>query len=212
MFNMNKIKTLAKEQGLSLSYICEKKLGLTKVYFNNITKSNSDIPDERLKIIADTLNTTVEYLRDETEIRDKLPENLGKAFPVGPQCSLPVYGKVSAGNGVLAEENIIGWENADAKYADGEHFFLKVTGDSMSPKIDDGDLIIVRRQTSVDSGTIGVFIVDDSDGFVKKVKYTETHISLISINPYYPPLEFDGADVLKVIVVGKVIELKRKFE
>jgi len=68
---MNKIKTLAKEQGLSLSYICEKKLGLTKVYFNNITKSNSDIPDERLKIIADTLNTTVAYLRDETDKKEK---------------------------------------------------------------------------------------------------------------------------------------------
>ena len=80
----------------------------------------------------------------------------------------------------------------------------------MSPKIDDGDLVLVRSQTSVDSGTIGIFSVEE-EGFIKKVEYNDTHISLISFNPQYPPMEFDGMDVLKVRVIGKVIELKRKF-
>lgn len=168
---------------------------------------NGSIPrDTAIKKIADYFGVSTDDI-----LGYKPVSNIGRIIPVEKQCSLPVYGKVSAGNGVLAEENIIGWENADAKYADGEHFFLVVKGDSMSPKIDDGDLILVRKQTSVDSGTIGVFIVEDSDGFVKKVAYTENHISLISVNPYYPPLEFDGADVLKVIVVGKVVQLKRNF-
>lgn len=62
--NIDKIKTLAKEQGLSLSFICTQ-LGVAKVYFNDIVKNNRDIPIEKLQIIADILNTTPEYLRDE---------------------------------------------------------------------------------------------------------------------------------------------------
>ncbi len=70
MVNINKIKELSKEQGLSLSFICGK-IGVARVYFNDIQNSGRDIPDDRLSTIADLLNTTVAYLRDETDKKEK---------------------------------------------------------------------------------------------------------------------------------------------
>ena len=205
MYNI--IKELCLKNNISISKLAEN-LGFRPSVFTELKSGRTKkLSSDKIKKIADYFSVSTDDI-----LGYKPVSNIDRIIPVGEQCRLPVYGQVSAGNGVLTEGNIIGWENADSKYNDGEHFFLVVRGDSMSPKIDDGDLILVRKQTSVDSGTIGVFIVEDSDGFVKKVDYTENHISLISVNPYYPPLEFDGADVLKVIVVGKVIELKRKFE
>lgn len=73
MVNINKIKELAKERGIKLVYLIDK-LGLTsRTYFNDVEKNQRDIPDERLAIIARELGTTVEYLRDETDV--KTPED-----------------------------------------------------------------------------------------------------------------------------------------
>ena len=71
--NVDKIKELAKERGIKLVYLIDK-LGLTsRTYFNDVEKNQRDIPDERLAIIARELGTTVEYLRDETDV--KTPED-----------------------------------------------------------------------------------------------------------------------------------------
>ena len=70
MVNINKIKDLAKEQGLKLKYITDK-LSVAHTFFADASKGKVKISDERLKTIADTLNTTVAYLRDETDIKEK---------------------------------------------------------------------------------------------------------------------------------------------
>lgn len=66
----DRIRSLSKEKGISLSFIC-RKLEVAPVYFIDIDKSNRDIPDDKLLIIADILNTTPEYLKGETDIKEK---------------------------------------------------------------------------------------------------------------------------------------------
>lgn len=63
---LKKIRELSKERGISLTFIC-KRLGVASVYFIDIEKQNRTIPDDKLKIIADTLFTTVEYLKGITD-------------------------------------------------------------------------------------------------------------------------------------------------
>ena len=70
MVNVDKIKSLAKEQGIKLGFICSQ-LGLTESYFRSVKQGKNKISDERLSIIADILNTTPEYLRDETDQKEK---------------------------------------------------------------------------------------------------------------------------------------------
>ena len=158
------------------------------------------------------LNPVVLIMGEESESDIPLPEG---AIPVDLSTfiKVPVYGEVSAGNGCLAEDNIIGYELVSPgsinKYE--TIFFLKVKGDSMEPQICEGDFALIQRQTSVDSGSLAVVTVDDENGVIKKVIYGDDWIELISFNPYYPIRRFEGADVQRIRVVGLVKEIKRKF-
>ena len=77
MINLEKIRSLAKSKGLSLSYICTQ-IGVARVYFIDVERYNRTIPDERLAKIAELLGTTPEYLRDETD--DPSPKQKKPAF------------------------------------------------------------------------------------------------------------------------------------
>ncbi|MBQ8738179.1 MAG: helix-turn-helix domain-containing protein [Clostridia bacterium] len=119
---------------------------------------------------------------------------------------IPVFENVSAGFGTMAIDQIIDYEPlhiscaAEAK----ETILIKVIGDSMFPKIEDGDLIQVHKQTSVDSGSIAVIMIDGEDTLVKKIIYGETWIELHSINPMYKTIRFNDQDVLRVQILGLV--------
>lgn len=70
MVNIDKIKALAKEKGVSITFLCQA-IGQGAYYFNDVKRRNGNIPEDRLQIIADTLNTTVEYLTDKTDQKEK---------------------------------------------------------------------------------------------------------------------------------------------
>ena len=71
-----------------------------------------------------------------------------------------------------------------------KYIWINVHGDSMSPLIDDGSKILIKKQTSVDSGQIAAVLVDDEEAVVKKVLYNDSTVELHSVNPYYPPRVF----------------------
>lgn len=75
----DRIRSLSKEKGISLSFIC-RKLEVAPVYFIDIDKSNRDIPNNKLLIIADLLNTTPEYLKGETDIKEKPATETGSGL------------------------------------------------------------------------------------------------------------------------------------
>ena len=77
----------------------------------------------------------------------------------------------------------------------------------MYPKIEDEDIVVVRKQSSVDSGQIAVVLIDNEDGLVKKVIYDKDTIELHSINPEYQTKIFNGKDVLRVSIVGLVRQI-----
>lgn len=80
MATIERIKTLAQERGISLSFLC-KKMNVARVYFNDIQKHGREIPPDKLQIIANCLNTTVPYLLGMTDQKEKPlvdDEGLGK--------------------------------------------------------------------------------------------------------------------------------------
>lgn len=70
MATIERIKTLAQERGISLSFLC-KKMNVARVYFNDIQKHGREIPPDKLQIIANCLNTTVPYLLGMTDQKEK---------------------------------------------------------------------------------------------------------------------------------------------
>ena len=123
--------------------------------------------------------------------------------------NVPVFESASADFGAYSSSDIIDHipvvisNRSDVE----DTIAIKVVGDSMYPKIENGDIIIVRRQTSVYSGDIGVVLLDGDEGLVKKIVYGESWIELVSINPEYQTKRFEGADILRLRIVGKVKQI-----
>jgi repressor LexA len=95
----------------------------------------------------------------------------------------------------------------------GEYFGLRIKGDSMEPKISEGDTVIVRKQDDVDDGDIAIVTINGEDATCKRVfKYAETLV-LMSNNPKYPPQKIpkELVENLPVRILGKVVELRAKF-
>lgn len=81
----------------------------------------------------------------------------------------------------------------------------------MYPKFEEGDLVLVRCQSSVDSGSYAVVLIDDEEGVIKKIVYGPNFIELHSINLMYPVRRFENENVLRIWVFGLVRSIKRKL-
>lgn len=127
---------------------------------------------------------------------------------------IPVLGRVAAGIPLTAAEYIIDTEEIpQAMAADGEYFGLQVKGDSMEPRIKNGDVVIVRKQSDADDGDLVIALINGDDAVVKRLKKYEGGIGLISNNPTYDPMYFSNEEIESkpVEIIGKVKELRAKF-
>jgi len=105
---------------------------------------------------------------------------LSKDYLLIKPIRLPILGKISAGVPIFADENIEGYEYAPLTMmaADKEYFFLRVQGNSMNLKFDDGDLVLVEQSTTIEDGDIGVFLIKDEEATVKRFRQLESGVAL----------------------------------
>ena len=208
---VSRIKMTAKAKGYKMKWLCGQ-LGVRESYFGDCKNKKLTIPEETLKTVATILETTVEYLKGETNDPNFHLSSVGmKVLPYEERGTRPVFGHASAGLGVMAQQEALGREPVSAEHDTDDYFWLVVSGDSMSPKIDDGDLVLVNREAPVETNTTMVVIVDDDQGFVKRVSVNDDTVTLHSHNPYYPPMIFGGAELARLRFIGRVVELRRKF-
>ncbi len=128
--------------------------------------------------------------------------------------TVKVLGRVAAGIPIEAITDIVDEEEISEELArTGEFFGLKISGDSMEPDIHNGDTVIVRKQEDAESDEIVIALVNGNDGVCKRLKKYNDSIALISLNPNYEPMYFNQEEISKkpVQIVGKVVELRRKF-
>lgn len=135
-----------------------------------------------------------------------------------PHCKgvkIPVLGKVVAGVPFEAVEEILDYEEITPELAaTGEFFALQIRGRSMEPRMLEGDVVIVRRQSDVDSGDIAIVLVNGDEATVKRVSKSDRGITLIATNPnVYEPHFYSSEEIeaLPVQILGKVVELRGKF-
>ena len=122
-------------------------------------------------------------------------------------CELPVVGRVAAGHPILAEESIDEQMVLPVDLVgEGEHFILRVRGDSMiQAGIFNDDYIVVRRQPDANNGEIVVALVED-DATVKRFYKENGHFRLQPENDAMEPIIVPSVQIL-----GKVVSLLRKF-
>ena len=127
---------------------------------------------------------------------------------------IPVLGEVRAGYPMEAVENIIDYEEIDEEMARrGEFFALRIKGDSMEPRFVEGDVVIVRKQETADSGDIVVALVNGDSATIKKLKRHQNGITLVPSNSAYEPMYYSNEEIMElpVNILGKVVELRAKF-
>ena len=124
-----------------------------------------------------------------------------------PADKIPVVGSVAAGAPILAEQHIEDYLTFDTGGLSGEHFALKVRGESMlDAGILPGDLVIVHQQQTVRNGDIVVALFED-EATVKTFRRRDGHVWLLPENPEYQPIDGQGAQIL-----GKVVAVVRRYD
>ena len=166
---------------------------------------------EVLESLADFFNVDLNYLLGKSDKTTKLMLEDSQP-PQGLQ--IPVLGTVAAGIPISAVEDILDYEEIDASWqSQGEFFALRIKGDSMQPKMDDGDVVIVRQQSDANNGDTVIALVNGDDATCKKLQKTENGIMLVSTNPNYLPMFFTNEEIVAkpVVILGKVVELRQKY-
>jgi repressor LexA len=125
--------------------------------------------------------------------------------------SVPIIGRVRAGEPILAIENIEGYLNLDRSLvSSGDVFLLRVEGDSMiDAHIQDGDFALVKPQPNAENGEIVVVLIED-EATIKRIFKKRDLIRLEPANPKMEPIVVKKGEK-KVIIVGKVVGIFRKM-
>ena len=189
---------------------------------SNWENGNREIGGGTLIKIADYFNVTTDYILGKDDKHGGYEEarnaNAAKPDPAKRKrgaARIPVFGYVAAGIPIGAVEDVIGYEEiTDSLAATGEFFALKLKGDSMEPRMEDGDVVIVRRQSAASAGDIVIALINGDEAACKKFKRTPDGILLLSLNSDYDPLYYSNREVesIPVTILGKVVELRGKFE
>lgn len=202
-----RLKQLRKERNINqreLSEYLKVAPSTISMYENGQREPNFEV----LEVLADFFNVDMNYLLGKTDKTTKLiidkPQGL----------KIPVLGTVAAGIPISAVEDILDYEEVPQSWENqGEFFALKIKGDSMEPRMESGDVVIVKQQSDANSGDTVIVLVNGDDATCKRLQKTDNGIMLVSTNPKYPPMFYSTEDIQTkpVVILGKVVELRQKY-
>lgn len=185
---------------------------------SSITKIESgkvDLPQSKILLFAQVLGVTPYELMGFDESEQPHEQTCGINEQPRPRgVRIPVLGKVAAGLPISAVEDVLDWEEIPERLANtGEFFGLRIQGNSMEPRIYDGDVVIVKRQSDAETGSIVIAQVNGDEAFCKRLIKEESGIILQSLNQSYQPFFFTNQEVEEkpVVILGRVVELRGKF-
>lgn len=204
------LKECRKAKGMSQATL-SRLLGVTQQAVGKWETGRSNPDPEMLVRLAEVLGTTTDYLLG-LHTGGAEAEQAGHRFFGGyAECPIPVIGTVRAGYGALAFEEDYGTEYARVKDPQN-YFYLVVKGDSMEPRISDGDLALVHRQSTLDSGDLGVIVYgDEGEGTLKKYIQRGNAVVLHPFNTNYEDKIIRGEELNQLYIAGKVVETKTKW-
>lgn len=190
---------------LTQTEICEK-TGINKGAMSSYLSGRYFPKQKSLEKLASALNVKISYLMGIEQSSNYVSRPKG--------VRIPVLGEVVAGVPIDAVEEYIDWEEITPELAEtGEFFALKIKGDSMEPRIVAGDVVIVKMQSTADTGDVVIAMVNGDDACCKRFIKQSDGIILQSFNSAYTPMFFTKEDIetKPVSIIGKVIENRQKY-
>ena len=201
-----RIRDLRIAAGLSQDKLA-KKIGYTdRSTIAKIETGKVDLTQSKLVAFANALNTTPSYLMG-CEPDGESPVSAGFQ-PLPKMRKVPRVGRIACGEPILAEENIEDYDATPEEWhAD---FTLLCRGDSMEPKIKDGDVVAIRTQPQVENGEIAAVRIGD-EATLKRVYCNGNTVILQAENPTFPPLVYSGQEAEDIHIEGKAVGLCRRL-
>lgn len=182
-------------------------LGVDRTTYVKYESGTNEPSNDTIIKLADFFNVSVDYLMERTN--EPTPSSSKDSIKI------PVLGYVAAGIPIEAIEDILDYEDLDPKSFNPsyEYFGLKIKGDSMTPRIQDGDVVIVRRQPDIESGDIAIVCINGDEATCKQIKKQPEGITLIPFNPAYDVKFYSNKEIeeLPITIIGRVMELRSKF-
>ena len=191
----------------------EKELGLPAAVISKWRNQGLQSYSKYINQIAAFFCVSPDFLTGATDNPDPLPKG---AMPAHfENVSLfPMIGEVKAGyNGAAPTYSgeLVPFSTAGLHDDPMNYFAFRVKGDSMYPRMLDGDIVLCHRTSSVDSGKTAVLIYNGDEITVKKVRYVSggDWLELVPTNPEYQTRRIEKADLEKCKVLGEVVALTR---
>ena len=187
MTTSDRIRETREKRGLTQQQLAEMVGYTNRSSIAKVEKGMVDLSETKIAAFAKALNVTPAFLLGIEEVAPNITESF---------VSFPVMGEVAAGYDHYAVQD---WTEGNidipASWLHGrtreDYFVLRVCGQSMFPTYQDGDIVLVLKQSTMDhSGQIGVVIYDDDKATLKRVEYVmgEDWMKLSPINPQFPPI------------------------
>ena len=185
----DRIKSLRKAQQMSQLELAKRTGYTNRTTISKIEKGFIELNESGVLKFARVLGVTPAELLGLTEIK-----------ATSETLSFPIIGKVAAGfDKDAAVDDSLGSVEIPLSWLHGrpakDYFVLRVSGDSMFPTYQDGDLVLVLHQTTMNySGQVGVVSYDDNLGTLKKIEYAmgKDWMRLVPLNPQYAPVTIRG--------------------
>ncbi len=155
--------------------------------------------------IADHFGLPKSYILEE-----KKPSNLYEVAPA--TVKVPILGVIACGEPILVEENFEGYryESPDM-LPSGDSVYVKAKGDSMSPTIPNGSLVLIREQPDVETGEIAAVRINNSSEItLKRLKKQGNFVMLLPDNPTYEPIILNGENTATII--GKAVRYTQDLD
>ena len=185
-----RLRELRNEKKMTMKDLADK-LSLTEQAISMYERNERRPNFEKLEEIADFFNIDMNYLLGKSIIKNSYTHEFGEITLDKLIRKIPLYDLISCGTGGFVDDNIIDYVSLPASMfsARKEYFAQYAKGDSMiNANINDGDLVIFEKTSSVTNGMIGCFCIDDNTATCKRLSMTNGQIILLPENPSYNPI------------------------
>lgn len=161
----------------------------------------SNMRKDKIILYAQVLQTTPEYIMSGQD--QSIPDGFS---PLPQMKAIPRIGRIACGSPVLAQENIEQYDQVPVLWK--ADFTLICAGDSMLPKIQDGDLVAIRSQPTVENGEIAAVRIEE-EATLKRVYLYQDHLILQPENPSFAPIVLMKEEMNRVKIEGKAVGICR---
>lgn len=185
-----RLRELRNEKKMTMKDLADK-LSLTEQAISMYERNERRPNFEKLEEIADFFNIDMNYLLGKSIIKNSYAHEFGEITLDKLIRKIPLYDFISCGTGGFVDDNIIDYVSLPASMfsARKEYFAQYAKGDSMiNANINNGDLVIFEKTSSVTNGMIGCFCIDDNTATCKRLSMTNGQIILLPENPSYSPI------------------------